>query len=171
MKLPKNYKILNDELSDFISYISSEKGLARHSIDAYRRDTLALAHYLKETGLHSFSQAEESDIISFLCRLKNNQYAPSSMARTLIAIKVLYKFLKREGLAKSNIALYLEAPKLWQIIPEILNGDEIGRLLTQPDDQTYCGARDKVILEILYGSGLESPNFAALRFIRSTTFL
>lgn len=154
--------MVQEELLDFLSYIASEKGLAQNSIEAYRRDITAFGKYLASQRIYSFSQVQELHIIQFLSHLKCQGYATSSIARGLIAIKVLFRFLKREGIVQTNNALYLETPKLWQIIPEVLTGEEIDQLLKQPDGSTFVGARDKAILEMLYGSGLRVSEMCTL---------
>jgi integrase/recombinase XerD len=147
-------KLLNCEIVDFLSYLSSEKGLAQNSLESYNRDLLSFVEFINKKDVESVEKIEQEDIIDFLSYLKINNYASASICRSLIAIKVLFRFLKREGLIKSNPTLYLESPKLWQVIPDILSSDEVSELLSAPDDRTALGARDKAILELLYSSGL-----------------
>jgi len=81
--------------------------------------------------------------------MQEEGYASSSISRAFIAIKVFFKFLKRESLVEKNPTLYLSSPRLWQLIPEVLSEEEIKRLLEAPDNP--C---DQAILELLYSSGL-----------------
>jgi len=143
-----------EHLDDFLSYISSEKGLALNTIEAYRHDCLGFISYLERKGIPSLNHVKQIDIVGFLGEFKEKGYASSTISRALIAIKVMYRFLKRERIIDHNITLYLESPKLWQLIPEVLSVEEIDALLLQPDISTAAGARDKAILEMLYGSGL-----------------
>ncbi len=154
--------MLETELRDFISYIASEKGLALNSIEAYRRDIESFCKFLQFHGVISFAQAAETHIVDFLAQLKTQQYATASMTRHLIALKVLFRFLKREGVVDTNIALYLETPKLWQMIPEVLTYEEVKSLISQPDPKTELGARDQAILEVLYASGLRVSELCQL---------
>lgn len=146
--------VMNEHLDDFIVYIGSEKGLSLNTIEAYQRDCVAFINFLDEQGIHSFLKVEQSHIVDFLAHLTAKGYASSSICRNLIAIKVLFRFLKRENETPSNVALYLETPKLWQLLPEVLTYEEVERLLLQPDPNHPIGARDKAILELLYASGL-----------------
>ena len=95
--------------------------------------------------------------------LTDQNYATSSISRNLISIKVLFRFLKRERIINNNVALYLETPKLWQLIPEVLSLDEVERLLQQPDPNHPYGARDKAILELLYASGLRVSEVCCIK--------
>ncbi len=142
-----------NHLADFIAYLRSEKGLSPHSIEAYERDVrLFLEHY-------SYSV---EDVIAHLSDLKARGYASSSIARTLIAIKVFFRFLFRENILEKNLSLMLETPKLWQLVPEVMSQAEVLRLLETPNRETFSGARDRAILEVLYASGLRVSELCAL---------
>lgn len=145
---------MDDIVDDFSIYISSEKGLSIHSVEAYHRDVNQFVQFLTKCGVSDIKEVKQEHIVRHLSYLKNNNYASSTISRALIAIKVLFRFLKREGIVENNVAFYLESPKLWQLIPDVLSGEEIETLINQPDDETFIGARDKAIIELLYGSGL-----------------
>jgi integrase/recombinase XerD len=149
-------------LEDFISYLAAEKGLSPHSIEAYGRDTARFATWLQARGLESYRDVGHPHIVDFLAELRTLDYASASICRALMAIKVLFRFLKRDQLIPMNVALLLESPKLWQLIPEVLSGDEITRLFDAPDRETATGARDYAILEVLYGSGLRVSELCGL---------
>ncbi|MFI5335004.1 MAG: site-specific tyrosine recombinase XerD, partial [Chlamydiales bacterium] len=129
----------------------SERGLARNTLLAYERD---LQLFCQRLGRMDLTETREEDLIGFLGYLRESLYATSSIARMLVAIKVFFRFLKREKKIEKNIALYLDSPKLWQLIPEVLTLDEVGALLQAPSTDTFIGARDRAILEVLYASGL-----------------
>lgn len=151
-------------LDDFSTYIGSEKGLSTHSIEAYQRDISAFFKFLcLKKNLNSIDQVKETHLIDFVDQLKNDQYASSSVARNMIAIKVLCRFLKREGLLQSNFALYISTPKIWQLIPEVLSLDEVEKLLEAPEPDTPQGVCDKAILELLYACGLRVSEVCKLK--------
>ncbi len=142
-------------LDDLLIYLGSEKGLSTHTIEAYQRDNLAFTAFLEALGVYSYSDVTQNTILDFLAFQKQQyQYASSTLCRQLMAIKVLFRFLKREGIVLNNVALYLDSPKLWQLIPEVLSLEEVEKLLAQPNREDPVGARDWAILELLYSSGL-----------------
>lgn len=153
---------LEEHLSDFIIYISSEKGLARNTIEAYQRDGSSFIDYLQKQGVNAFTDMDQRHIISFLSTYKTAEYASSTICRTLVTLKVLCRFLRRENITPTNVALYLESPKLWQLIPEVLTCEEMDKLLQAPDTTTPVGARDKAIIEVLYASGLRVSEVCTL---------
>ncbi len=152
----------NQSIDDFLKFIASEKGLARNTIAAYRRDLSLFFHVLQKRGIEAIDRVTEEDVIAFLADLKEKKYAVSSICRTLVAIKVFFRFLKKEGGIASDPTVYLESPKLWQLIPEILSYQEVDALLQAPDPSDRIGSRDKAILEVLYASGLRVSELCAL---------
>lgn len=156
--------IMHTHLNDFLSYAASEKGLSPNTIEAYRRDLEKWIDFLQSNKqMTTFLEATEEEIIAFISSLKAQNYATASLTRTMIAIKVLFRFLKREGLVPTNCALYLSSPKLWQLLPEVMTVEEVERLLSIPDPNTAVGARDLAILEVLYASGLRVSEVCGLK--------
>jgi integrase/recombinase XerD len=153
---------MEEDLRDFFIYIASEKGLAANSIEAYRRDTANFAAFLRQKGITAFTEVHQNHLLNFLSHLQSAEYATASICRALIALKVLFRFLTREGIVKTNVGLYLETPKLWQVIPEVLTEQETEALLNEPETDTPIGARDKAILEVLYASGLRVSEVCSL---------
>lgn len=153
---------MHENLQDFLSFITSEKGLAQNSIEAYGRDARAFFTFVEKKGIYRAVDITEDHIISFLADLKAAGYAVSSICRALITLKVLFRFLKREGIVPVDIAHYLETPKLWQLIPHVLSSSEIDVLLAQPDPKKALGGRDRAIIELLYASGLRVSELCRL---------
>ncbi len=147
---------------DFLSYIGSEKGLAKNTIAAYGRDLEVFCAVLGEKGIADFKSVGQQEIVDFLGLLKGKGQASSSMCRALVAIKVFFRFLKRERIIGKEETLYFDTPKLWQLIPEVLTCDEVNRLLQAPDPETFLGARDRAIFEVLYASGLRVSEVCGL---------
>ncbi len=150
-------------INDFCIYLSSEKGLSRHTLESYGRDVRDFMQFLNHHGIVDWTVVDPNNIIQFLALKKNGEYASSSICRALIAIKVFFKFLKRENLISVNSAALLETPKLWQLIPDVLTVEEMDKILMLPDRDTKEGARDAAILEILYACGLRVSELCGLK--------
>lgn len=147
-----------NHLQDFINYLTSEKGLAKNTLQAYSRDIELFLNHVKV-----IDPISEDHFVQFLSSLQQKGYASSSITRTFIALKVFFRFLKREGVITTNPTLYLNTPKLWQLIPEVLSSNEVEKLLNAPDITTESGCRDKAILELLYSSGLRVSELCGLK--------
>ena len=153
---------MEKQINEFLSYIGSEKGLAINTIEAYRRDINAFSIFLQQLGIYSFKDITSDHLIRFLTHLKESDYATSTISRSLIAIKVLFRFLLREGEIVANITSSLQSPKLWQLIPEVLTSAEVDKLIRQPDSNTAIGSRDRAILELLYATGMRVSELCSL---------
>lgn len=151
------------ELEDFSDYLKAEKGLSKNTCMAYERDIVFFQRYLFEKQIETFVAVTSDEIVDYLSLLKAKGYATASLSRILISIKVLYRFLKREKLISHNIASYLQTPKLWQLIPEVLSSQEVEMLLLSPSSSSFLDVRDKAIIEILYGSGLRASELCTLK--------
>ena len=88
--------MLSLAIDDFLAYIRSEKGLSPHTIEAYGRDIKQFALFFQGA---SWKEATSETILRFLSYLKEQSYAPSTICRTLVAVKVFFRFLKNLGLS------------------------------------------------------------------------
>ncbi|MBS0651145.1 MAG: site-specific tyrosine recombinase XerD [Verrucomicrobia bacterium] len=149
-------------LADFLSYIASEKGLSSNTVAAYRRDLEMFFELLKGRGKQALEEVGEGDVIAFLAQLKSEHYASSSVCRSLVAVKVFFRFLKREKLIATDPTANLDSPKLWQLIPEVLTYEEVDALLKCPDPADPMGARDRAVFEVIYASGLRVSEVCGL---------
>ena len=148
----------NREIEEFIQYLGAEKGLSVHTQAAYKRDLYQLYTYAKEQG-RAWPPSADS-IIAFI--QTQNAKKPASLARQIVACKVFLKYLFREEQIPKDESSYLETPKLWQTIPNVLSDEEIDRLLRAPDMSQGEGIRDAAILELLYGTGIRVSELCRL---------
>lgn len=144
---------------DFLDYIRSEKGLSSNTVEAYGRDLSLFKAFIQPK---SESQVTPEDILDFIALLRGKSYASASICRTLIAVKVFFRFLKKEGEISLDLGRYFDSPKLWQLIPEVMTPEEVDRLLSEPKIEDALGARDKAILELLYASGMRVSELCSL---------
>ena len=150
------------DIHDFATCLISERGLTLNTLEAYQRDIESFLAFLKPYALHHWKEVQQQHVVDFLGYKKNAHYATASISRALIAIKVFFRFLKREGIISDNVVLLFTTPKIWQLIPDVLSVEEMTHLLRQPDPSHQKGARDRAILEVLYASGLRVSELCRL---------
>src|ERR1041384_1423217 len=122
-----------DLLNDFIAYLGSERGLSQNTLEAYRRDNACFLEFLKEKGVVHIEDVCDEHVVLFLA-FKKKVYADSSLCRLLIALKVFFRFLKKENVVAVDPMARLDAPKFWQLIPEVLTVEEVTALLAAPEN-------------------------------------
>jgi integrase/recombinase XerD len=147
-------------VGDFLDYLRFERGLSAHTIEAYGRD---IALFIKSNAIGSLEHISQESILNFLSILKEKGFASSSICRMLIAVKVFVRFLKKEGKIGSDPGRYFETPKIWQLVPEVLSLDEVDLLLGAPKQESFIGARDKAVFELLYATGMRVSELCSLR--------
>lgn len=150
---------MDKEIEEFLIYLGSERGLSLKTLEAYGRDLRFFARFL-EGG--SVQEVTSEKIIDHFQALKDQGAASSSLCRALVALKVFFRFLKREKKISDNPTQFLESPKLWQLIPEVMTQEEVSRLLEAPDIDSAVGTRDRAILQMMYAAGLRVSELCSL---------
>ncbi len=141
------------EVQLFLDFARVEKGLASNSIVSYRRDLAEFSSFLRRVG-KPLSEVDRYDIRAFLKDLYDRNLGARSVARHLVSLRNLFRFLVREGRQTLDPTADIEAPKLEQSLPKYLTAEEVELLLAQPDVSTLLGLRDKAMLELLYATGM-----------------
>lgn len=141
-------------LEDFLGYLSVERGLSKNTTSSYGTDLAHFLSYLESRGVNGIDRIKRQDIMNYMLHLKEKGISSNSISRALIAIKMFYKFLVREHLAKDDVAGVLESPKLIRPLPNVLAAGEVDKLLTAPDIRDWMGIRDKAALELMYATGM-----------------
>ena len=145
---------LVDPVEGFLAWLELERGLSSHTISSYGRDLAQYAVYLDKQGVADWAAVGEHSVSEWTAYLSKANYARSSQARKLSAIRMLARYLVREGLHTDDFTELVSAPKLLRKLPEVLTHEELKRLLAAPPIDTPYGLRDRAMLELFYSSGL-----------------
>ncbi len=108
--------------------------------------------------------ATEEDIVEHVAALRGAGLAPASVARGLVAVRSLHRFLLEEGTAASDPGAHLELPRVPRGLPKALSEAEVERLLAAPVGDGPTVLRDRALLEVLYGTGLRVSELVGLSF-------
>ena len=154
---------LSSPVKDFINYLSVERGLAQNSLLAYESDLQKYVAFLEHKKVKSYAQVTRNHITQFLFHEKERKQEASSIARALVAVKLLHRFLVKEGELKEDITSVLESPKLWKHLPTFLTIKEMELILGAPNTRNPTGVRDRAILELLYATGIRVSELVGLK--------
>lgn len=152
----------------YLDHLSVERGLSPHSLAAYRRDLALYAAYLDTAGIAGPLEAVAEDLAGFVAWIREQRtaaggaYAQSTVARTLVSVRGLHKFLLREGLAKEDPTTAVTGPRARRPLPKALSQDEVNRLLAAPAGIEPAALRDRAMLELLYAAGLRITELVSL---------
>jgi integrase/recombinase XerD len=149
-------------LSQFESYLLTEKRVAENTYAAYKRDVGQYASYLKKHEL-KLEHADSSHIKSFLAHLHEQQVGARSMARKISSLKAFYSYL-HDRHQFAHHARDIAIPKLEKKLPLYLSEQEILALLGSTEaDVSDVGVRNKVMVYLLYGSGMRISELVFLK--------
>ncbi|MBI5873541.1 MAG: site-specific tyrosine recombinase XerD [Candidatus Omnitrophica bacterium] len=147
----------------FLDYLSVERGLAQNTLVSYRRDLDAYMKFLGGVSKKTVALSSREDIRDFMLHEKDKGLSASSIARNLTTLRMFYRFLSRERLIQKDVSGYIDTPKLWKHIPEILDLSEVERLIDAADLNTNQGIRDRAILELMYATGMRVSEVSCLK--------
>ena len=153
---------LEQAVRAYLDYLTVERGLAANTIAAYRRDLATYAAFLVERGITAPDDVVRTDIEAFVAARRDGGYADSSIERALSAVKGLHTFMLREGFSTATPAAAVALPKKEERLPDVISVEAATRLLEQPFPPTAAGARDRAVLEVLYGCGLRVSELVGL---------
>ena len=154
-----------NELREYESYLSLERGMSGNTCQAYVSDVSHLLEYLDENGIKPAETCEE-DLHGFLCTLRDLGIGPRSQARIISGVRSYFRFLKLSGIIEKNPTDLLESPRLGQHLPEVLSTEEIDMMIDQIPDDKEESLRNHAIIETLYGSGLRVSELTDARLSR-----
>jgi len=137
----------------FLNYLKDERFYSPQSLKSYQTDLLQFEDFLDKEGLN-LAKVSHVDIRKFLIMLGKDKCKPKSLARKISTIRSFYKYLTRFGFMEKNPAVLLSSFKYKRRLPEILEIEELERLVESPDTKTLSGLRDRAILETLYSTGI-----------------
>lgn len=153
-------------IDEFLSYARAERGLSDNTLAAYRRDLATWKTFVDEQGLDA-SKVTSDDVTDYVDRLRKGTspaaraLAPASVARMLVTVRALYRFLNAEGHLASDPTALVDLPKRARSLPKAISIEEVEEILAAPADD-LLGRRDSAILETLYGAGLRISELTAL---------
>ncbi len=154
-----------DELvTEYMTYLASEKMKSNNTIQSYSSDVLNYLYYLENVkGITDIKNVTTEDVKNYLAYLKKMGYSPSSSSRALSTLKSFHKFLVLEHYIKHNPTLSISAPKLDKKLPTVLSVEEVMMLLNSLNDDTPYNARNRAMIEVMYGTGLRVSELVNLK--------
>lgn len=181
---------MQEKIDDFLKVLEAERGFSVNTIFAYRNDltqflsflqgdaeaqpagddddTQALADLMALQAVGSWSDLTDQHLTSYMLHLRGRQYASSTVARKMAAIKSFFNYLIQEGQLRGDPAARMSSPKVDKYTPRSISADEVERLLAQPaKDAASLGdrpetSRDRAMLEALYSTGMRVSELVAL---------
>jgi len=151
----------------FLDHLSVERGMSPHTVAAYRRDLNRYLEHLHAEGVDDVGQVTGEHVAGFPVRLATGAddrapLAASSVARAVVAVRSLHRFLLAEGDTTTDPSAAVQPPSQAKRLPKAISVEQVQAILDVPDTETVAGLRDACLLELLYGTGARISEITAL---------
>lgn len=143
-----------------------EDGLARNTLESYRRDLRQFALWHARLGGQSMLDATHADIQAYLGHRYAQKTRATSAARLLSSLKRFFRHALRNNRISVDPTLRIESPKLPRALPKAITEAHVDSLLEAPDIRAPLGLRDRAMLETLYASGLRVSELVTLKTVQ-----
>ena len=159
---------MKEDIDSFLNYLNVEKGFSQNTVVAYRNDLYQLASFVEEEAAKrgsapSWASFGRQGLLSYLLNLKERNYAATTMARKVAAMRSFFNFMVAEGSMKDNPSENIGSPKVGRSLPKPISISQVRRLLEEPSKQSKPEAkRDVAILHLLYASGMRVSELVSL---------
>lgn len=145
---------MQDYVNKYLTHIEHDKNFSLQTLRAYQNDLHQYLSFLHTEGCNDFGKATRLVLRKFLAFLKGQSYSKTTIARKLVSIRSLYKFLCREGILECNPVENVRTPKQDRKLPKFMSISDAELLLNLPDLSSLLGIRDSAIMETLYSTGM-----------------
>ncbi len=142
-----------NDIKEFKIYLEKIKGYSLYTIKNYELDLNDYISFCKKNNINIY-KATYFDIKNYLVKLYEKDYKKTSISRRISALRSFYSYLYDEEKVDKNIFKYISIPKKEKKLPKYITNDEIDTIFNIPDLNSPIGVRNRLILELLYGSGI-----------------
>ncbi len=149
-------------VDDYLERLDTERGLSRHTIDAYRRDLSQFTTMCHRLGVERLDGVQRRTVRRFLSQLATLQYSRRSVARKASAVRAFLEDATRRGDIPANPAAGVPQPKRPGTLPQSVPAPTLERFLDDLDGSDPVDLRDRALLEVLYGTGMRVSELAAM---------
>jgi integrase/recombinase XerC len=152
-------------VDSYLHMLTNERGASVHTLRAYQRELRAFAAFIAaRSGADAPVQGiEHTDIRAYLATLYERSLSKASAARALAAIRSWFKWLARGGYIEQNAASLVATPRLPKHLPRVPSIEQMNRVVDSVgEDAASWPARDRAILEMLYGCGIRNAELTGL---------
>ena len=148
----------------FLKYLSFEKNYSVHTVKSYSNDLNQYHIFCNEQGITDFLTADHKIIRQWIVSLMENEVTPRSINRKLSTLKTFYKYLIRKGVVNINPVNKVVAPKSSKKIPVFVEEKQINNFLDDYEfGNDFTGQRNKLILDLLYGTGIRGAELISIK--------
>jgi integrase/recombinase XerD len=155
---------MEQQVARFLEQLERDRGFSNNTVSAYRNDLKQFLSYMQSDGaIQSWPELGESSLTSYVLHLREREYARSTIARKVAAVKSFCHFLVDDGVLRADPSDNLASPRVDKFSPKAISQDAVRTLLDKPSESNSPEAlRDKAMLETLYATGMRVSELTSL---------
>ncbi len=153
---------MDDAIHEFVNALASERRSSANTLGAYRTDLRQLLDFLRGRRVSSWMEVTPALITDFVLHLRERQYATTSIARKVAALKSFFHYLLATNAITHDPSEALQAPKVEKYLPRALGPQEIERLFSPVKSSVGVGPRDLAMLHTIYSTGMRVTELISL---------
>ncbi|CDD29786.1 tyrosine recombinase XerC [Clostridium sp. CAG:433] len=144
---------MEKEINNFIEYLKYQRNYSDFTCNNYKKDLNEYNSFILNNKIN-YKNMDYNDAKEYVIYLNKKNDAKSTISRKLSSLRTFYKYLVLNNKVKSNPFLLVSSPKKEKRIPKFINYNNMEEILNVPNIKTKEGQRERVILEVLYASGV-----------------
>jgi integrase/recombinase XerD len=154
---------MQEQVEEFLHFVAVEKGYSHHTAAAYRNDLTQFLAYAAREGIHSWQDVGRAHVQNYILYLREREYATSTVARKVAAVKSFFHFLVADGVLPDDPTAAVDSPAVDKHLPRPLSPQEMACLLAgSAQSSTPKGSRDWALLELMYATGMRASEVIGL---------
>jgi len=148
------------EIDSFLTYISKEKRYSKNTVESYNKDLNSYEDFIDRKDI-KYLKINKKEIREYLSEL--DSLSNTTVARHLSTLRSFYNYLLRENKIEVNIFKTMRNPKISRKLPNFLYYNELSTMIESIDEQVLTGIRNKLIIELLYATGLRASELINIK--------
>ncbi len=157
---------LTSAVAGFVAHVRDERGASPATVRAYRSDVVSLCGHCARLGAGDPGQIDLADLRSWLAADARRGLARASVARRAASARAFTAWCHRRGLAPTDVGVRLVSPRPARVLPTVLSPGQAAAMMdvaaVAADDEQVTSARDRAIVELLYGTGIRVGELCAI---------
>lgn len=151
------------QIEQFLTYIREQKKYSTYTVIGYQNDLKLFLSFLKEQRVSNFLECNYELLRKYLLFLHNQNYQNKTICRHISTLRSFFKYLKAKHIIHDNPMLLVSNPKVEKKLPKFLYYQDLEKLLNSPDSTTPLGIRDRLLLELLYSTGVRVSELVSIK--------
>jgi integrase/recombinase XerD len=147
------------EVDEYLLWLVVERGRARTTVEAYRRE---LRRYLAFLGARPLEDVGDDDVTAYVRSLEAAGLSRATVARAVVVVRSLHRFLVVEGRAERDATARLETPRVPPGLPKAISEEQVTALIDSIVGDRPVDRRDRLVVEVLYGCGIRISELVGL---------